>query len=57
MGVKAVVIQQLSWKDVSATQTRGCTISQSINLSVLKTALKEQLEIPSLELASSWKGQ
>ena len=48
----AVVIQQLSWKDVSHTVS-GCTIFQSINLSVLKTALKEQLEVPSLELASS----
>lgn len=47
--------QQL-WKDVSAAQMRACMIFQSSDLSIFKTALKEQLEISSQELASSWKG-
>lgn len=50
------VVQELSWTEVSATGTGGCPISQGINPSVLKNAVKEPVGTASLEQASSWKG-
>jgi len=44
-------------EDVSAAQMRVSIIFQSTNLSIFKTALKEQLETSSQILASSRKGQ